>query len=59
MTPEEIARNVVSQKYGQLMLELVSALTDLNIAQQRIKALEEAAKTPPKPAEVVPIRKEE
>ena len=56
MTPEEITRSIAAQEFGNLMLRLVSAQTDLSVAQQRIKALEEAAK--PKTAEVIPIKKE-
>ena len=58
MTPEQIAREIAAQRYGQLMMELVAVLTDLNIAQQRIKALEEQLKAPPVSADVIPIKKE-
>ena len=41
MTPEEIRNNIWATKYAQQAAELVSVLVDLNVAQQRIKALEE------------------
>ena len=40
-TPEEIKNTIWATKYAQQAAELVSVLVDLNVAQQRIKALEE------------------
>ena len=56
MTPEEIRNNIWANRYAQQAAELVSVLVDLNVAQQRIKALEAAAA--PKSAEVIPIKKD-
>ena len=56
MTPDEIRNQIWVQKFAVQAAELVAVLTDLNVAQQRIKALEEAAA--PKKADVLPIKKE-
>lgn len=59
MSPEQIAMNLWAHKYAQLMVELVNVLTDLNLAQQRIKVLEEQIAATPKSTDVIPIKKEE
>ena len=51
--------NLWAHKYAQLMVELVNVLTDLNLAQQRIKVLEEQIAATPKSTDVIPIKKEE
>ena len=60
MTPEEASRAIAAQEFGNLMLRIIGAQTDLNVAQQRIKYLEgqiaEIDKT--RTAEVIPIKKE-
>jgi len=67
MTPEEISRSIAAQEFGNLMLRLIGAQTDLNVAQQRIKYLEgqiaeidktrTAVSIPSPTATVTPIRR--
>ena len=44
MTVEELRNNIWSARVAQKEAEIVSLLTDLNIAQQRINELEAAMK---------------
>ncbi len=43
MTTDELRNNIWASKYAQQAAELVAVLTELNVANQRVKALEEAA----------------
>lgn len=44
MTVDELRNQIWAVRVAQKEAEIVSLLTDLNVAQQRIKALEEAMK---------------
>ena len=46
MTAEQIAREIVAARYGNLMIELASALAELTLARDRIKELEAQMATP-------------
>ena len=53
MTPDQISTNIWATRYAQQAAELVAVLTALNVAQERIKALEAT-----KSADVIPMKKD-